>query len=220
MTATNLTNALTTAIQNLSNTALVAASAIAATNNFFSQPPQRVNGTPLATAMTLTNGTANTVAWYTGETGPGSARGTAVARIDQSIIVKYGARADEQAIASQLQSIAVLAAVQTSPTNPNAKAQVSALMSRGTLNLPTKPGQQSIQDIQSDLANAQSTMKDASERQKQAKSMLQGVVDSTESITPDEVISQILALQTSLQASYQTTSMLSQLTLAKFLPIG
>jgi hypothetical protein len=34
------------------------------------------------------------------------------------------------------------------------------------------------------------------------------------------VASEILALQTSLQASYQTTSMLSQLTLTKYLPIA
>jgi flagellar hook-associated protein 3 FlgL len=30
----------------------------------------------------------------------------------------------------------------------------------------------------------------------------------------------VLSLQTSLQASYQTTSMLSQLTLTKYLPVG
>jgi hypothetical protein len=34
------------------------------------------------------------------------------------------------------------------------------------------------------------------------------------------VASQLLALQNSLQASYQVTSMLSQLSLTKFLPIG
>jgi hypothetical protein len=34
------------------------------------------------------------------------------------------------------------------------------------------------------------------------------------------VASQILALQTSLQASYQTTAMLSQLTLTKYLPLA
>ncbi len=50
--------------------------------------------------------------------------------------------------------------------------------------------------------------------------MLQNIVDQTETISPDQVASQILALQTSLQASYQTTSMLSQLTLTKFLPVG
>jgi hypothetical protein len=39
-------------------------------------------------------------------------------------------------------------------------------------------------------------------------------------VAPDQVASQILALQTALQASYQTTSMLSQLSLTKFLPIA
>jgi hypothetical protein len=38
-------------------------------------------------------------------------------------------------------------------------------------------------------------------------------------VSPDLVASQILALQTNLQASYQTTSMLSQLNLVKYLPI-
>jgi flagellar hook-associated protein 3 FlgL len=34
------------------------------------------------------------------------------------------------------------------------------------------------------------------------------------------VASQILALQTALQASYQTTSILSQLSLTRYLPVG
>jgi hypothetical protein len=49
---------------------------------------------------------------------------------------------------------------------------------------------------------------------------LQNLVSATETVSPDQVASQILALQTSLQASYQTTSMLSSLTLVKFLPVG
>ena len=61
------------------------------------------------------------------------------------------------------------------------------------------------------------TMKDATARQKQAQGMLQGIVDQAENISPDQVASQILALQTALQASYQTTAMLSQLSLTKFL---
>jgi flagellar hook-associated protein 3 FlgL len=73
-TATNLQSALTTSVSNLAQTALPAASAIAAANNFFSSdPPQRVNpGSPadFATATSLQNGTtANTVFWYTGENG-------------------------------------------------------------------------------------------------------------------------------------------------------
>jgi flagellin-like hook-associated protein FlgL len=184
------------------------------------RPPLRVSGSPL-TATALVGGTpANTVSWYTGEAGPGSARATATARIDQSVTVQYGARANETAIRSQLQSLAVLAAVTTTPTNPNAAAQVAALSQRVAQNLAPQPGQQTIQDIQSDFATAQSTMKDAASRQQQTQAMLQNIVDQAESVSPDQVASQILALQTSLQASYQTTAMLSQLSLTKFLPIA
>jgi flagellar hook-associated protein 3 FlgL len=184
------------------------------------QPPLRVSGSPL-TATSLVSGTpANTVSWYTGENGPGSARATATARVDQSVTVQYGARANETAIRWQLQSLAVLAAVTTAPTNPNAAAQVAALSQRVAQNLAPQPGQQTIEDIQSDFATAQLTMKDAASRQTQTQAMLQNIVDQAESVSSDQVASQILALQTSLQASYQTTAMLSQLTLTKFLPIA
>ncbi|MDU6673914.1 MAG: flagellar protein, partial [Bradyrhizobium sp.] len=78
-------------------------------------------------------------------------------------------------------------------------------------------GQQSISDIQTDFANAQTTMKDATARQTQAKAAMQSLVDQTEGISQNEVASQILQLQTNLQASYQTTAMLAQLSLVKFL---
>ena len=156
--------------------------------------------------------------WYTGENGAGSARASSIARIDQSVTVQYGARANEQAIRNQLQSVAVLAAVTS--TGPNAAGQVAALNQRVTQNLTSQPGQQTIQDIQADFATAQTTMKDATARQTQTQAMLQDIVDQAEAVSPDQVASQILALQTALQASYQTTSMLSQLSLTKFLPIA
>jgi flagellar hook-associated protein 3 FlgL len=183
-------------------------------------PPLRVGGSPLGSATTLVNGTANTVAWYTGEAGSGPARATATARIDQSVTVQYGARANEQAIRSQLQTLAVFSAVTTSATNPNGALQVQALSQRTAQNLATQPGHQTIMDIQADLATAQATIKDAQARQKQAQGTLQGIVDQAENVSTDQVASQILALQTDLQASYQTTAMLSQLTLTKFLPIA
>ncbi len=185
------------------------------------QPPLRVSGSPLSSATSQVSGTAaNTISWYTGEAGPGSARATATARVDQSVTVQYGARANEPAIRAQLQTLAVFAAVTTSASNPNAAAQVAALSQRVTQNLSPQPGQQTIQNIQSDFATAQMTMKNAASRQTQAQGMLQAIVDQAESVSPDQVASQILALQTSLQASYQTTAMLSQLTLTKFLPVA
>jgi flagellar hook-associated protein 3 FlgL len=184
------------------------------------QPPLRVSGTPLSSATSLVNGSANTVAWYTGNSGPGSARASATAKIDSSITVQYGAQANESAIRSQLQSIAVYAAYTTSPTATNSAAAVSALSQRVATNLTPQPGQQTIQEIQSDFAASQTIMTDTSARQTQSQTMLQTMVDSTETVSTQTVASEILALQTSLQASYQTTSMLSQLSLTKYLPIG
>ena len=81
-TAANLQTALTSAITNLDNTSLVAASAMAASDNFFnSNPPLRVGGPgPLASSTALVAGTpANTLSWYTGENGATPARATAQA---------------------------------------------------------------------------------------------------------------------------------------------
>ena len=102
-TTTNLQNALTTALGTLANTTLKAASAVQASNEFFdadtSNPPLRVNGPPYDTATSLVAGTtANSVIWYTGEVSATSVRSSATARIDQSLVVSYGTRANETAV--------------------------------------------------------------------------------------------------------------------------
>jgi flagellar hook-associated protein 3 FlgL len=219
-TAANLQTAMQTSINTVANTSLVAASAMEASSNFFDQPPLRVSGPPFDTATALVNGTsANTVSWYTGGTTTGSARATQVAQIGPDQTVDYGIQANEQGIASQLQAIAAYAAFTVSPSNTNAAAQVSTMSASVAQALSTQPNQQSIEDIQTDLANAQTTMATASSLQTQTQSALQDIVSQVETVSPDQVASQILTLQTNLQASYQTTSMLSQLSLVKFLPI-
>jgi hypothetical protein len=183
------------------------------------QSPLRVSGSPLSSATSLVNDPVKTVAWYTGNSSA-SPRGSSTARIDPSITVQYGAQANEQAIRLQLEGVAVFAAVTESPTSANSAGQVSALSTRTATNLTPQPGQQTIADIQTDFASAQNAMKEASARQSQTQSMLQNIVDQTETASTAQVASQILALQTALQASYQTTSMLAGLTLTKFLLPG
>jgi hypothetical protein len=183
-------------------------------------PPLRVSGSPLSTATSLVNGSATTVSWYTGNSGTGSPRASSTARIDSSISVQYGAQANEQAIRAALEGVAVFAAVTTSPTGVNSAAQVAALSDRTATNLTPQPGQQTISDIQTDFAAAQNMMKEAGARQSQTKTLLQSIVDQTETVSTQQVASELLALQTALQASYQTTSILAGLTLTKFLPPG
>src|SRR4029077_1087658 len=184
------------------------------------QPPLRVSGSPLGSAPWLDMGTPqNTVSWYTGNPGPlASARASSTARIDQSVTVQYGAQANESAIRSQLQTLAVFSTFSAPQAGTNSAGQILALSQRVAQSLTTHPGTQTIQDIQADFATAQMTMKNATSRQSQSQAMLQSIVDQAETLLAGQVASEVLALQTSLQASYQTTSMLSQLTLTKYLP--
>ena len=200
-----------------SNTGALGALGFGSTPVTATQPPLRVGSSPASSATTLVNGSANTVKWYLGNDGPGSPRSTAMARVDDAVTVQYGAQANGDAIRRQLQAIAVFGTFSTSPTGQYSGGQVSALSLRTTQALTQQPGQQRIEDIQTDIAMAQNTMKDASTRQTQAKAQLQTIIDQAESASPDQVASEILALQNALQASYQVTSNLAQLSLVKFL---
>jgi hypothetical protein len=220
-TATNLQASLTTAVGKLAATSLSAASAMAAAHDFFDvgagQPPMRVSGSP-ATATALVAGTAaNTITWYTGEMGTDSARGTAVAQVDDSLTVAYGTRANEQAITSTIKNIAVFAAATYSTSDPNAADRFAAVNQRVGAGLSATNGQQQISDIASELAYAQTTMTSATQRQQQKQTTLENLLQGIEQAPPDQVASQILALQTQLQASLQTTALLYKLSIVNYI---
>ncbi|MEA2991464.1 MAG: flagellar hook-associated protein 3 FlgL [Alphaproteobacteria bacterium] len=221
-TAINLQAALTAGVAQLAGSSLMAASAMNASSAFFNAdattPPQRVAGPPLTATALVAGSAANTVIWYTGEAGGGSARATATARIDASISVSYGMRANEQALRSTVQNIAVLAATSYSATDPNAAASYTALTQRVGLALDGVQGQQKITDIASEIAGAQTSVASAKARHQQSHATLSDLLQSIEGVSMEQVGSQILALQTSLQASLQTTSLMSKINLLNYMP--
>jgi flagellar hook-associated protein 3 FlgL len=217
-TAANLQAALTASLGKLANTSLAAASAVKAAADFFGDPPQRVAGPPFNTATATVAGTStNTVIWYTGENGPDPARATAAARVDPSLSVSYGARANEQGIRWILQNVAALAAATFAPNDPNAAAQSAALGQRIGVNMDAPPGMQKIEDIQAEFAAAQTTLSAATERHSQTAAALSDMLDQIEGVPPEQVAAQILALQTRLQASLQTTALLFKTSLVNYL---
>ncbi|MGH6741698.1 MAG: flagellar biosynthesis protein FlgL [Bradyrhizobium sp.] len=221
-TAANLQAALTQNIGTLANTELVAASALAAGNDFFdtdaSHPPQRVDGPPFATATGLVDGTAaNTVSWYLGDNATDDPRSTAIARVDQSLPVSYGVRANEQALSTAVKTMAVFSAMTFSSSDPNAADQYSALRQRVGAALTSAPNQQQVSDIAGQLAGAQVALSNAKDRHDQANTTLQNLLDSVEGAPTEQVAAQILQLQTSLQGTLQVTAMLLQNTLLKYL---
>ena len=220
-TATNFQNALTSAVGTLAATSLTAASAVSASNDFFNadsnNPPQRVNGPPFDTATGMVAGTtANTVIWYTGDASGGSARDTATARVDPSLVVSYGARANEDALRNLVQNVATLAAVQISSSNPNAVGLSSALNQRLTTNLNSTSGQ-SLTDIETQLASAQNAATDAQNRHAQTSATLNDYLQNITGVSNEEVGTELLTLQTRMQASMQATSMLFQTSLVNYL---
>jgi flagellin-like hook-associated protein FlgL len=224
-TAANLQAALTTGVQTLADTQLRAASTVEAAHNFFDvdagQPPQRVMGPPFATATQLTNGTsANTVAWYTGSmAATASARSSISARVDSSLSVNYGVQANEQGLRNVIENIAVFAVTSFSQSNPNSSAAYDALAKRVgfALNSQAGNGVQTTQNIETELANAQTSIKTATTQQTQTQATLQDFVQGITGVSNEQVAAEILTLQTSLQASLQTTAMLSKLSLVNYI---
>ena len=218
-TASNLQAALSTAVGNLAQTALPAASAVAAANNFFnSNPPQIVNGPPYNTATSLVNGTpANTVFWYTGESSATPARQTATAQVGPDLSVSYGMRADEPAISSLVANLAVLASTTYSASDPNAQTSYQALTQKVTASLDGQSGTQSISDIEADLANAQTTVSDATKLNTQSQTTLTDMLQGIDGVNQTQIGEQLLTLQNSLSASLSVTARLAQLSLVNYL---
>lgn len=217
-TAGNLQAALTTAVGQLAQTSLSAASAVAAGNDFFGNPPQRVSGPPFSSATSLVNGTAaNTVIWYTGDASTTPPRSTATALVGPSVTVSYGMRANEQALSSTVENVALLAAVSYSPTDPNAASSYAALTQKVATALSGPPGTQTVSDIEADLANAQTTINTAKTTNQQTQATLSDMLQQIEGVSDAQLGAQILQVQNSLQASMSTVARLAQINLVNYL---
>jgi hypothetical protein len=222
VTAANLRTALTTQVTETASTALVAASALKVSDDFFSadstHSPQRVNGPPFDTATAMMAGTtSNTVTWYKGEMSSTPARQTAAARVDSSITVSYGMRANEEAFRNAISNMAVFASTTFSASDPNSTVRYEELTKRVGINLAGVPGTQRVTDIEAEVANAQSALKAATDRHQQTNSALNGMLDTIQGVSTEQVGTEILALQTRLQASLQTTALLAKTSLVNYL---
>ncbi|MDQ2082264.1 hypothetical protein RA307_18905 [Xanthobacteraceae bacterium Astr-EGSB] len=219
-TTANLQAVVGKGIGKMAKTSLAAASALTASRSFFmDNPPKRVSGTPpeLATA-TVDATAADTIFWYTGENNPAvRARDTATGRIDPSITISYGMRANEQGIASTIATIAAYGSLKFDESVATDEERYKALTQRVTLALDGHQGEQKIMNIEAEIAGAQTAMKGATDRHQQTSGMLGDLLSDIEGAPIEEVAAKILNLQTRLQASFQTTSLLAKTSLVNYL---
>ncbi len=220
-TAANLQTALSSAISNLAQTTLPAASAMEAGNNFFSNPPQIVvpgAGNNYYAATSMTNGTAaNTVIWYTGDNSATPARQTQTALVGPSTTVDYGMRANEQGITNVIKNIAVLAATTYSANTTDTKSSYLTLSHQLEANLNPPSGVQTLDDIESDIANAQTTVANATKLNTQTQTTLNDILNNVDGVNQSQVGEQLLTLQNNISASMEVSARLAQISLVNYL---
>lgn len=221
-TAANFEAALGARIEQEARSVLTAASAFAAAGDFFdfdeATPPQRVDGPPFDTASALRDATpADTVFWYQGEVAASPARQSALVKADDSLVVAYGARANEEAFRTALKHMAVVATAIFDATDPDDPARYAAMRQRATAALSFPAGSPSVQAVETEMTAAKVTLGRAAQAHTAGEILLKSTVDDAEKADPYEVSAQILALQTRLEASLQVTALLGRLSLVNFL---
>lgn len=235
----NLRAALGDQLNTMVHGKLAAASAVKAGDDFFKGEPAETAGPPvvsigapkrlvagvsgtMADAVaydTPANAEAKTVRWYQGDLSADrtGARATASAEIDRAQSVSYGVRADEEALRTAVQNLAVASTMTFQSSDPHALDRYQALTPRVVSGLRMENSSQSANSIRIEISAANSAADAAKTRHSDTKAMLGGLLTDIEGVDDNTVAVQILALQTNLQASYQTTSMLSQLSILKYM---
>ncbi|MCD7060030.1 flagellin N-terminal helical domain-containing protein [Pelagibacterium xiamenense] len=219
-TAANFQTALQAKLDELVPTSLESASTYAAADNFFNAsgaPVMRYDAGPPEALVADTN-YDNTVRWYNGQdsTNP---RKTVTTNVDESTKVNYGVQANEYGLNELVKGLAVFAASSFTPVDETNAARYEGMVDiqRGRLSEDNNANPGSIEVIMMELGLANSTMNTVKERHTQYDAQLQTMLADIESAPEEEVAAKILTLQTRLQASYQVTSMVSQLTLVNYL---
>ncbi|MDB5511357.1 MAG: hypothetical protein JWR08_840 [Enterovirga sp.] len=219
-TAANISAALAGAVGKVVATELPSASAMSASSDFFAadaaNPPLRVAGPPYDTATAQVAGTAaNTVIWYAGGTSA-APRDTAALRISDTRTIGIGAQADEPAFRAMLASFGAMATESFPTADATAQGRYGALVDRiaNTLGFPDG---QSVADIAADFSAASGVMTQTSKNHSQVRAHLEDALGEIENADPTETAAKLMAAQTRLQASYQTTATLQKLSLVDYL---
>lgn len=224
-TSQNFTMGVQATLGKLSGTTLTAASTYAATNDFFSSDghPQRVDtaGPPpvsLADATGLRDGTADTVIWYNGQQ-TGNARLSATAQIDDTSSVGYGVRANEDGLLQMVRTLAAMSIESYPQGDVTAKGRFDAMVERQMTNLSSDTAAMdgSVEGISLELGVVKNAIGNTTARNTAYAYQLETMLTDVENVNMEQTAMELLALKTRLEASYQTTASVAQLSLVNYL---
>jgi flagellar hook-associated protein 3 FlgL len=222
-TAANLQAAIDQRLASIGQGELRAASGLVAAQEFFSgsntvQPP-RVAGPPFATSTAYAvPGSRPTVIWYRGDDDTTvAARDTQKSEVDTGMSISLGARANEPALRDSLVALGMFLSDSYPPGISSTQDRFDAGSARAIQLFNSTGGPNAILEMNGDFGLATSQVTQAKTRHQDRKQFLTGLLSEIESAPREEVAVKLTSLQTQLEASYQTTSRLSQLSLVRFL---
>ncbi|UXN68870.1 hypothetical protein N8A98_16685 [Devosia neptuniae] len=149
----------------------------------------------------------------------GNPRQSVTAQIDDSTRVNYGLQANESGLLALMRTTAAMS-VETYPDgDPTATGRFDAMAERqqSALSEAHNVKRGSVEILTMELGMARSALNNTTTRHSNYKLQLENLLSDVETVSKENVAMEILALQTRLQASYQATSMISQLSLVNFM---
>ena len=224
-TAANISQAIADQLDTIVATDLAAASSDVAAESLIAangETAMRVvdPGTGFENAVAIAAADPNdTVIWYTGQSTTGSARQTATIRVDESTTAAYGVLGNEIGFTELVRASAVMAAETFSTSVTTDSDRYQALAQKQVVRLAETNNAQrgSIEVVALELGLAQATVGSAEERHANYSSQLETMLADIESVNIEEVAMQLLTVSTNLEASYQTMSRLSELSLVNYM---
>ena len=158
------------------------------------------------------------IIWYKGEDGT-DPRAAVNAKVDENTTVKYGVQANESGLVRLVQTLAAMAEAVYPNADATSMGRFDAMADRqiSRLSVNNTNSQGSIGVISVELSLAQTTMDYAGQRQETHKIQLSGMLADIETIPAEEVSMEILSLKTRLEASFEATSLVAQLSLVHYL---
>ncbi|KKC35518.1 hypothetical protein WH87_15755 [Devosia epidermidihirudinis] len=149
----------------------------------------------------------------------GNPRQSVTAQVDDATRVNYGIQANESGMLRLMRTMASLSVETYSESDPSAKGRYDAMAVRQQAQMSESHNSEagSIEILTMELSVAQSTANSATARHTSYRLQLENMLSDVETVDKESVAMEILALQTRLQASFQTTAMIAKLSLVNYL---
>jgi flagellar hook-associated protein 3 FlgL len=138
-------------------------------------------------------------------------------RADDNFEVDYTVKANDQAYRDIVMGLTVISEIEFPDATTDLAERDDFYQIIDTLYKRVQGGIESLRDDQIKLSSAEAAIGRKAEAHKDEQGFLVTTIDNIQSVDPAEAIVKFQSLQSSLEASYQTTSIISSLSLARLL---